>query len=472
MEEKISVEDKSKKNITNICPALKYQPIIPKQFQSHKNIPEQISPVSEVKNYFLVIRLGLVFLDMILVNIGFLCSFWIRYGWPFPEINFKPYKGSFIVLTLIHILSLALFKTYKGSFRSSWDMLVKISKGLVVATLLSVVFIYTFRIIWGAFPTSVFAISFFVNLLLIYKFNQWILKKNKKIKKRVVVVGKNKIDLDEISIKKATIERYQIANFEELLKYKNAHEIVICDKIQDKKDIDFLIYAVQRFGINVTFSPSCYMSLLSDKVNGSSSFSLLKTFIGKQTDFEEFLMRTLDIVGSVMFSIVSLPIIILVSLLIKISSFGSVIYKQRRVGKDGKVFTLYKFRTMVNNAEKESGPVWAAKEDFRVTPLGHFLRSTRIDELPQLWNVIRGDMSLVGPRPERLYFVLQHKALREIRLAVKPGLTGLAQIRGHYDLHPKHKIKYDYLYIQKRTFLLNVYILAKTIPIMFLRKGQ
>jgi len=94
-----------------------------------------------------------------------------------------------------------------------------------------------------------------------------------------------------------------------------------------------------------------------------------------------------------------------------------------------------------------------------------------LDEVPQLFNVLRGDMSLVGPRPENLYRVNKHKALRGIRLAVKPGLTGLAQVNSFYDLHPKHKVKYDYLYIQRRTFWLNVYILLRTIPVVLSKKG-
>jgi lipopolysaccharide/colanic/teichoic acid biosynthesis glycosyltransferase len=127
---------------------------------------------------------------------------------------------------------------------------------------------------------------------------------------------------------------------------------------------------------------------------------------------------------------------------------------------------------MIHDAEKNIGPVLATESDPRVTKIGRFLRDTRIDEFPQLINVLLGQMSLVGPRPERPYFVKRHQVLMEIRLAVKPGLTGLAQIRNAYDLHPKHKIKYDYLYIQRRSLFLNLYILAKTVPVMLLKKGQ
>jgi lipopolysaccharide/colanic/teichoic acid biosynthesis glycosyltransferase len=185
----------------------------------------------------------------------------------------------------------------------------------------------------------------------------------------------------------------------------------------------------------------------------------------------EFLIRTLDIVGSVVtLSLVIIPMAI-VAILIKATSHGPVFYKQTRVGKNGDIFKLFKFRTMVNNAEEDTGPVWAQKDDSRVTPLGRFLRRTRIDELPQLFNVLQNHMSLVGPRPERPHFVERHRALQGIRLAIKPGITGLAQVRSYYDLAPKHKLKYDYLYIQRRSLLLNIYILLRTIPVLISKKG-
>jgi len=185
----------------------------------------------------------------------------------------------------------------------------------------------------------------------------------------------------------------------------------------------------------------------------------------------EPLIRLFDMVGSLVIFILSLPLILAVALLVKLTSRGPVLYRQERVGKDGKVFTLYKFRTMVNNAERHLGPVLAVQGDNRVTPIGRVLRRIRLDELPQLYNILRGEMSLVGPRPERPYFVARHKVLQGLRLSVKPGLTGLAQVRGVYDLKPTHKAKYDYLYIQRRSLLLNVYIVLLTIPVLFARKG-
>ena len=211
--------------------------------------------------------------------------------------------------------------------------------------------------------------------------------------------------------------------------------------------------------------------LADETIRSKQSFYPLTALASQTSNGQEFLIRTLDIVGSVVILTLTMPAMFVVALLIKIFSPGSIFYRQKRVGKKGKIFTLYKFRTMVNNSEEHTGPVLAAKDDSRVTPIGRVLRRPRFDELPQLFNVLRGDMSLVGPRPERPYFIKRHKALQGIRLAVKPGLTGLAQIRSFYDLKPKHKIKYDYLYIRKRSLLLNLYVLLKTMPIIFSKSG-
>jgi lipopolysaccharide/colanic/teichoic acid biosynthesis glycosyltransferase len=185
----------------------------------------------------------------------------------------------------------------------------------------------------------------------------------------------------------------------------------------------------------------------------------------------ELLIRLFDIAGSLAILFFATPVMVLAALFIKLTSRGPILYRQERVGKGGTLFTLYKFRTMIDGAEKHLGPVLASRDDERVTAVGRILRRMRLDELPQLYNILRGDMSLVGPRPERPYFVERHQALQGIRLAVKPGLTGLAQVRSFYDLKPDHKARYDCLYIQNRSLLLNISILLQTIPTLFTRKG-
>ena len=417
----------------------------------------------------MMMRVLFFFADILLINAGFLLSFLIRYGPVFPRYNFLPYKHSFVFLTLIYISTLLFFKVYKATFKSSWVLFGRVFLGFVIGTLFSVAFVYVFRIKWGAFPTSVFILSFFINLLLIFKLHQYILKAKKRIRKKVIVIGQGRVD--DIVGKRVDIERRNIDEIGQLIKYADTDEIIISEKFQNQKDLNLLIYLLQRLKINVVFSPSVYMELLPEQIDKENQIDFLRTFFGKKSDEEEFLIRTLDIAGSVLLLFVCIPVIIFVSLLIKITSPGPVLYKQQRVGKDGKVFTLYKFRTMVKDAEKVLGLAPTLEKDPRVTKVGKWLRRTRLDELPQLINVLKGEMSLVGPRPENLYRVENHKALQGIRLAVEPGITGLAQVRGFYDLQPKHKIKYDYLYIQRRSFLLNLYILTKTVPVVFSSKG-
>jgi lipopolysaccharide/colanic/teichoic acid biosynthesis glycosyltransferase len=407
--------------------------------------------------------------NIVLINFGFIIAFLSRYGLPIPKHSFLPYKSSFVFLALIYIGVLAVFGVYKSGFKSSWDLFKRVFCGLFLGTLLSIAFVYVFRVKWGAFPTSVFTISFFINLLLIFKVNQFVLKTKKKIRKQVVILGEGKVD--DIVGKKANIERIRIDQIGELLKYSTVDEIVVSEKITNAKDLNLLLYLEQKLKIDILFSPSVYVDLLPERINGNSSVELLNTFVGRQSDLDEFIIRILDIVGSLSMLLLLSPAALLIYLLIKLTSPGPVLYKQQRIGKDGKAFTLYKFRTMIKDAENLSGFAPATNGDSRVTKIGRVLRPTRLDELPQLFNILRGDMSLVGPRPENLYRVENHRALQGLRLAVKPGLTGLAQIRSFYDLQPKHKIRYDYLYIQQRSLLLNLYILIKTIPVIFLKKG-
>lgn len=187
--------------------------------------------------------------------------------------------------------------------------------------------------------------------------------------------------------------------------------------------------------------------------------------------------RAVDVTGAAIGLILLSPLLLITSILIKLTSKGPIFYSQVRVGKNGKHFEIYKFRTMKVDAEKGTGPVWASKNDNRLTPIGGILRKARIDEIPQFVNVLRGDMSLVGPRPERPMFVEQLKnqiSGYEKRLDVKPGITGLAQVWHNYDEtieDVRKKIKYDVLYIRKACFWTDVRILLRTFKVVFTGAG-
>ena len=188
--------------------------------------------------------------------------------------------------------------------------------------------------------------------------------------------------------------------------------------------------------------------------------------------------RLLDIAASFILLIIALPVMILTSMLVKLDSRGPVFFKQERMGMDGRIFTLFKFRSMREDAEAKSGPVWATKDDDRVTRVGGIIRKTRLDELPQLINVLKGDMSFVGPRPERPFFIEQLKekipyyALRE---SVRPGVTGWAQIRYPYGASVEdafEKLQYDLYYTKNMSFLLDLTLIFDTIKVVLLGRGS
>lgn len=190
-----------------------------------------------------------------------------------------------------------------------------------------------------------------------------------------------------------------------------------------------------------------------------------------------FAKRVFDLIASIIGIVVLSPLLVVTALLVKLTSKGPILYSQVRVGKKGRLFKMYKFRTMKVDAEKETGPVWAAQNDCRLTPIGRFLRKAHIDEIPQFINILKGEMSLIGPRPERPVFVERFK--EEIsgyarRLDVRPGITGLAQVWHRYDEtveDVKKKLKYDLLYVKKMCLWADFRIMMRTFRVVATGEG-
>jgi lipopolysaccharide/colanic/teichoic acid biosynthesis glycosyltransferase len=208
-----------------------------------------------------------------------------------------------------------------------------------------------------------------------------------------------------------------------------------------------------------------------------------------------WLERAINLLLAVLALLLLSPVLFLIAAVIKLTSRGPVLYTQERVGLDrrtgphdpghprrrrdlgGQPFTIYKFRTMRVDAERESGAVWAAQDDPRVTPVGRLLRQYRLDEIPQLLNVLRGEMNIVGPRPERptIFAELrEHIAEYPLRQRAKPGITGLAQINHHYDRSlddVRTKVRFDLEYIRRQSLREDVRIMLKTLPVVLFRRG-
>jgi lipopolysaccharide/colanic/teichoic acid biosynthesis glycosyltransferase len=231
---------------------------------------------------------------------------------------------------------------------------------------------------------------------------------------------------------------------------------------------------------------------------GARSVSLEAVYVKREPDAITagmWLRQAVNMALATLALILLSPVLLVIAILVKLTSRGPVFYMQERVGLDrrgrslratnhrraldlgGQPFTIYKFRTMTADAERKTGAVWAAKNDPRVTEIGHFLRQYRLDELPQLINVLKGEMSIVGPRPERPAIFAQLRAnISEypLRQRAKPGITGLAQINHHYDAcldDVRKKVQFDLEYIKRQSLLEDLKIMVKTVPVVLLRRG-
>jgi sugar transferase (PEP-CTERM system associated) len=193
--------------------------------------------------------------------------------------------------------------------------------------------------------------------------------------------------------------------------------------------------------------------------------------------YRTLVKRVFDIVCSVILIVLAAPVMLVTALAIKLESKGPVLYRQERVGSNSRTFHVAKFRSMRTDAEKDGKPVWAMAQDSRVTRVGNFIRRVRIDELPQLFNVLKGEMSLVGPRPERPYFVeqlTQEIPYYAVRHSIKPGVTGWAQVKYSYGStieDSQEKLQYDLYYVKNHSLFLDFVILFETVGVVLTGKG-
>lgn len=271
----------------------------------------------------------------------------------------------------------------------------------------------------------------------------------------------------------------RINEIEKIVNEYNVKEVIIA---LDKHEHELMLDVIAKCDFNdltIKIVPDLY-EIISGQARTNQLYGIPLIEVNPQLMpvWERKIKRLMDIVFSLIILIVTLPITLLVAIAIKLDSEGPVFYKQIRVGKDGKEFKIYKFRSMFKDAEKHTGPVWSTKDDPRITRVGKILRKFRLDEIPQFINVLRGEMSLVGPRPERPYFV--EKLSKEIplykrRLKVKPGITGWAQVKHKYDESiedVKKKLQYDLYYIENISLRMDLKILFRTIFVVLFGKGH
>jgi len=247
------------------------------------------------------------------------------------------------------------------------------------------------------------------------------------------------------------------------------------DATEQTRLIDYRLAGIPIFSLSDFFESHLFLvpvhEINNDWFIRAEGFTMLHSAVATR------IKRVFDIVIALGLILITTPIMMFASIAISLSSRGSVLFSQERVGKQGKIFTLYKFRTMRVDAE-ESGAQWASNKDPRILPVGNFLRATRIDELPQCWNILKGDMSIVGPRPERPEFtsnLAKQIPYYDLRHIIKPGLTGWAQVSYPYGASTEDalkKLQFDLYYIKNYSLLLDLNILLRTVRVTLMRGGR
>jgi len=264
-----------------------------------------------------------------------------------------------------------------------------------------------------------------------------------------------------------------------LIAGRSIQEILIALPRRSEKQLEEVVGQCDGTSVGIQIVPDLYDVMIGQvRTNQIYGAPLIEILPELMPPWERIVKRLADFLFAFIFLILFLPFGLIIAILIRLDSRGPVFYAQERMGLNGKHFRVLKFRSMIQDAEKHSGPVWAGKEDDRITRVGKVLRKLRLDEVPQLINVLTGDMSLVGPRPERPFFV---EKLREIyplytrRLRVRPGITGWAQVKGEYDTsleQVREKLEYDLFYLENMSLRMDLKIILQTVYVMLRGKGQ
>ncbi len=409
--------------------------------------------------------------DSLLAVVSIVIAFHLRYQ-VIAQRNWEPFLQISWILFGLAMLLFYFFRSYRCGERARLDCMYESWIVFLVMAIFTMAITYLTR--GFAYPRSVIAISFFVQSILIVLWKQVMFWLHQKFYhgKMILVFGEreeNERILHKLweANKTGNIRIFVHEVNEVTLSFLDEADEVVITAFPHKNEVMRL--CMQK-GIPIAILPTLHeVNLLATELKHYDDIPLLATKPFGLTKVQDFQKRIFDILVSGISLVILAPIFIGTALAVLWDDGFPVIYKQTRLTKGDKPFTLYKFRTMIKDAEKATGPILAEDADPRITNLGRLLRKTRLDELPQLMNVFLGQMSMVGPRPERPHFVQEYiQAVPEFRFRtrVKAGVTGLGQILGKYTTSPNDKLIFDMIYIRNYSLLMDIKLCVQTVRIL------
>lgn len=428
-----------------------------------------------------IFKIGTYFIDVIIILLSVYLSFMLKFDFQPPAFNLEPFFDVIPFIAIAYLIFMYVYGLNDILKKGLGEIIYSIT--LTILSLFVTTAFITFFARGFAYPRSVLIISSFVQFLFLclWRVIVWKVKRRAHGIKDALIVGEK--SLEDLT-KKILIKQKDLYNIKYICNSKannlnryldNVEVVFICSDVEHNIKSEIVDRCLSdRKSIYVI--PDIYeIAILNSKLNRADDIPMFKVQKLGLTFEQRFFKRIIDIVISLIGIILTSPIMIFCALAIKLKDGGTIFYKQERVTEEERTFNVLKFRTMVMNAEKLTGPVLAGEDDPRITKLGKIMRATRIDELPQFFNILRGDMSVVGPRPERPFFVEKFK--QEIpdykyRTIVKAGLTGLAQVLGKYSTTPEDKVRYDIIYIKNYSILMDLKLILQTIKIMFMKESS
>ncbi|MDO8504927.1 MAG: sugar transferase [Candidatus Liptonbacteria bacterium] len=421
--------------------------------------------------------------DIALLYVSLVITLLIRYRGESISSYFAGHVGPFSAIFVIWLLVFYVADLYKHSaFRNRGTLLSSLLTSVFISGFVSIVIFYIFGGIFELTPKTNLLLFSLVFLALDYFFRSALFGIFRSGATNMIILGDSPLIKETIThLEDNPQAGYKVirwfGNFDdgsltplsEIVESGRAELIVIQPKlVTDPKTLS-AIYDQLPLGVNLMNFSDFYEMLFERVPLEELEEGWFVEHVAPRHPIYDRSKRAVDIVFALAVGLVLFPLSILIALLIKLTSRGQVIYRQDRVGRGGKIFTLYKFRSMTSG---HNGPLWTEANDSRITGLGQFIRFTHLDELPQLWNILRGDISLVGPRPEALGLAEKYSEFPyyEIRHLISPGLTGWAQT--HFKASASlseawEKLRYDIYYVKNRSFILDLLIILKTLKYFF-----